>query len=127
VYKHLKYKEMAFISISYSEPETSSYRSVNVSLISGEKLVFDSGDFMKDWYFALKYLVNLENWEPISYSSSVDHFIMDGAPYDSAYFRVEVGSGVGVLDFKESKEGIEIFVKSGWVPSWEEFRSYCNN
>ena len=108
------------ISIQYEEPNTNEYQNVTL----GDK-VWDSGDFVKDWFNMTKYMAHLpeEKWEPTMCSSSVDHFIMDGAPYDSAGLR-EV-DGVWVLDY--DIEGVEFFVPKGKRWTWEELKNYCKD
>lgn len=108
------------ISIQYEEPNTNEYKNVKV----GDK-IFDSGDFVKDWYDMKKYIIHLpdDQWEPIMCSSSVDHFIMDGAPYDTANL-VEVD---GVWDLSYESDGVEFFVPEGKRWSWNELRKYCND
>ncbi len=76
--------------------------------------------------------------QPISHSSSVDHFIMDGAPFDSAYLHIVDGKGVlkyvdetdpGYLYTQQDvyEKGIEFFVKEGTQPTWEELKEMYGN
>ena len=86
--------------------------------------VFNTGDFVKDWMHALKWFIEGDFGEHLVNSSSVDHFIMDGAPFDSAY-----------IGFNENKEpylyyewddrGLEVFVPKGMRPTWEELKIMC--
>ena len=48
---------MSFTNISYEEPIQSKYESVEITSFKGEKRIFDSGDFIKDWYDATKYII----------------------------------------------------------------------
>ena len=54
-------------------------------------------------------------------SSSVDHFIMDGAPYDSAYLMFKEGKPYLSYDYDEN--GWEMFVPTGTEPTWEELKN----
>lgn len=126
---------MAVVRINYLEPNPDSYESVKISLYSGEEIIFDSGDFVKDWYQVGKYLSNMENWEPVIHSSSVDHFIMDGAPFDSGYLHIIDDKPILKYPKREGEgwynntdfDGIEVFVKRGEMPTWEEYKEYCNS
>ena len=125
---------MAFISIIYNEPDHNTYDGVALSYGHPEQTkVFFSGDFVKDWYNCMKFIICKEINEPISNSSSLDHFIMDGAPFDSAYL---VGHDdeweLYVIDRKDPDwfvkipKGIEFFIKDGTAPTWAELKQYCN-
>jgi len=107
-------------------------------MVSGEKFIFDSGDFVKDWAFAKNKFVEFEDELQLSQSSSVDHFIMDGANYDSSYLHVE--DGKPVLKYIDTTDpnylwtqkniyenGWEYFVPKGNNFTWEELRKYCHN
>lgn len=116
-----------FISIDYDESNTDDYQRVNLSeSFSDKKWKFDSGDFVKDWFNAIKHMIVEcpDETFQATYSSSVDHFIMDGAPFDSMYLHFE---GDEVVFNKEYKDGIEIFVKRGTEPSWKELKDYCKD
>jgi hypothetical protein len=120
---------MAFISISYDEPNTAKYQSVSASLMFKEdKREFTSGNFVKDWYDAIKFLIHeSEDGEPWSQSSSVDHFIMDGAPFESAYLVRDNLIGTYQLSYRDenSESGIEFFVEKGTRPTWDELKELC--
>lgn len=110
-------------SINYNETDQNSYKYVK----TGDK-IFDSGDFVRDWYYSMKYIIHLEDseWEPQSHSSSVNHFIMDGDKYDSAYLaETEDGSFDLVYDY--NGKGIEFFVPAGEKWTWKELRKYCGD
>lgn len=134
---------MAVIGINYDEGNKKNlgYKSVDISYSSlKKKKVFNSGDFVKDWYDCLKFIItnNILNEEPITYSSSVDHFIVDGAPFESAYLHIK--NKVTELKYVDHtdknyiytqtdiyEEGIELFVKKGTKPTWEELRKICRD
>lgn len=104
--------------------------------VSGENYEFNSGDFIKDWALAKKKFTEFEDEGYFSHSSSVDHFIMDGAEYDSAYLHVE--NGIPILKYLDRSEkdwlwtqrdvyenGWEYFVPKGKKLTWEELKEYC--
>jgi hypothetical protein len=98
---------------------------------NGLKKSFNSGDFIKDWWDMRKYVIIERNNSIIMCSSTVDHFIMDGAPYDSTYLHMIDGKPILKYihpdDYKTNKyieisEGIEFFVPEGTKPTWEELK-----
>ena len=109
------------------------YESVELSISGSDRIIFSSSNFIKDWYDAKKkYLENDE--DPVfCHSSSVDHFFMDGAKYDSAYLHVVDGSPVlKYLDRTKEDwyldpigEGWEFFVNEGETPTFEELKEFC--
>ena len=105
-----------------------------------EKFIFNSGNFVKDWFQAkMKYAKEIQEIEPyLSGSSTCDHFIMDGAKYGSAYLHIEEGKAVlkyvDTTDpdylFTQSdiyENGWEMFVEPGTKPTWEELKKSCTN
>ena len=87
---------MAVISINYGDHKkpNQTYKHVSISSSrSAKKKVYRSGYFVKDWYMAKRYymlILDKAGNEPMfSQSSSVDHFIMDGAKFTSAYLHME--------------------------------------
>lgn len=117
---------MSFTSIDYNEPDPKTYKSVKLSSsFTDNKKVFDSGDFVKDWYNRVKDIIQ-DNSEPFhTCSSSIDHFIMDGAPFDSCRLKFDVDENPYLC--YESNDGIEFFVKKGTTPTWLELRELCGD
>jgi hypothetical protein len=120
---------MAVIGINYKEFSPGDYESVRIRYGAGltKEEVFASGDFVKDWYNCNRFIFeqNLNETEThFSNSSSVDHFIMDGAPFKSLYLYEDNGS-VKLLPYEADRPGVEYFVKEGENPTWEELRAYC--
>lgn len=136
---------MAFISITYdggNEYDEDDniiekpiiYRSVNLKTRK-EQYTFDSGNFVTDWFNALKkYALDHDN-EPLSGSSSVDHFIFDGAKYDSAYLHIINKQPVlRYIDHSDPNyiftqgdiydNGSEYFVPQGLQPTWDKLKAY---
>lgn len=121
---------MAVISINYNESSKKKdldYKSVRISYSNLKKTkIFNSGSFVKDWYDCNKFVITkLSGKEHIMHSSTVNHFIMDGAKFDSAYL-IEVEEKPALV-YKYNDEGIEFFVVKGTKPTWLELRSLCGN
>jgi hypothetical protein len=130
---------MSVISINYQDGNTENlgYKSVEVSYnLFKDRKFFESGDFIRDWYYAMKFIIQeMPEGEHLSFSSSVDHFIMDGAPYTSAYLHIE--DGVAVLKYLDETDanyiytqeavyrGIEFFVAENTQPTWKELKEIC--
>ena len=96
-----------------------------------DEKIFDSGGFIKDWYECNKFIIfDLCDKEGhFSNSSSVDHFIMDGAPFESAYLKTNDDGDTWYLDYEYDhlNKGIEFFVKKGTQPTWEELKECCGD
>ncbi len=133
---------MGYISINYEDGTATGYESVELHYGRGEnevKRIFNSGNFLKDWYDMRKVMITEVDGEGhYSHSSSVDHFIMDGAPYESAYLHVIDGKAVLLYvdetqpDYLWSQShvyenGIEFFVEEGTKPTWEELKELYSN
>ena len=112
------------ISINYNEPNTDTYKSVTLTLMEGIKTEFKTGDFVKDWFNCNKHIAFLDIEEHISHSSSVDHFIMDGAPYRSAYLHIFSGEPTLEYEYSEDHSG-EFFVPARAYWTWEDLKEYC--
>lgn len=125
---------MAVISINYNDGGNPlGYESVEISFnFSKDKKIFNTGDFIQDWYDMRKFMffeMDSSNEPFTSHSSSVDHFIMDGAPYESAYLKpVDKGKNdEWFLDYEYDHQntGWEFFVPEGTKPTWEELKIMC--
>lgn len=128
---------MGFINIKYIEPLPARYESVEYKSTDGKK-IFNSGDFVKDWYDMMKFILMEEPDESYYvFSSSVDHFIMDGAPFDCAYLHMVEEKPVLKYFDKTNPNwfhdidgiggGVEFFVPENTKPTWEELRELCND
>ena len=122
---------MAVISIDYNDGNKKDlgYRSIDVSYNNlKSKKVFNSGNFVKDWYDCIKFCITkIQNTEPKMHSSSVNHFFMDGAKYDSAYLVVTKEKTSLSYDSEMHGENIELFVEENTTPTWEELRKICGD
>lgn len=124
---------MAVINIDYDDgnKQNLGYKSVEVlyGKNTNEKKVFDSGNFVKDWFNCIKFcMLDIPKKEyPVMFSSSVDNFIMDGALYDSAYFIYENSANGEHLKYGNEWDGkgIEHFVPRGTKPTWKELKEMC--
>jgi hypothetical protein len=114
---------MSFTTINYEEPNPKTYKSVEIHDFDDNITKFESGDFVKDWYDLTKFLLtNLINEPFHTHSSSVDHFIMDGAPFDSMYLGFDDETKTPILSDDYDDGGVELFVKKGTKPTWNELR-----
>ena len=116
---------MAFITINYDDGDGSTYESVEIHYGDNEKKIFASGNFVKDWWDMRKFMIQnlLDSEYAFSCSSSVDHFIMDGAPYDSAYLKTnDEGKPYFAYGNEHCDDGIEFFVPEGTQPTWDELK-----
>lgn len=116
---------MAVRDIKYEEGTDTGYEYVEISYGDNEVKKFDSGDFVKDWFACMKFITFSDINEPIMNSSSVDHFIMDGAPYDSAYLVPQAGGSY--LSYEYIEDGLEFFIPKGTKPTWEELKTKCDD
>ena len=131
---------MAVSGVNYDEGNEKDlgYRSVYLHYGKDKEKLFKSGNFVKDWWDLRKYQIQkLSKSEPhFSHSSTVDHFIMDGAPYDSAYLHMVDDKAVLKYVDRTKKNylyeqqdvyegGIEFFVPEGTQPTWEELKEMC--
>jgi len=80
-----------YTTINYDDGNTENlgYKSVEIHFGKDEKKFFATGNFVKDWYDMRKFMIQtlMDSETHFCHSSSVDNFIMDGAPYDSAYLH----------------------------------------
>ena len=92
-----------------------------------KKKIFNSGNFVVDWYNCIKFIaIELQDSKELFlFSSSVDHFIMDDAPYDIAYLIKK--NNKHLLTYKDNGEGLKFFVNKNEKPSWKELNDYCEN
>lgn len=122
---------MAVVGINYEEGSRKKdlgYKSVRIAYDNVNKVkIFDSGDFVKDWYRCNEFIAkNLVDSEPFfANSSSVDHFIMDGANFDSMYLTIKDDKPLLYTEYDGN--GQEIFVNKGKTPTWEEYKKYCKS
>jgi hypothetical protein len=109
------------------------YESVYLYTNKGE-FIFNSGNFIKDWFDAKKkYVQEFSENESLSGSSSCDDFIVDGAKFDSAYLHMD--GEIPILKYLDRTQeypfisdivsGFEMFVPEGTQPTWEELKEMC--
>jgi len=127
---------MAVIGINYNDGGNPlGYESVFISCTDGKEFIFDSGDFVKDWYDAIKKFIT-EVGESLSHSSTCNHFQGDGGKFDSGYLHmIDDKPILKYLDTSEEnwsltqkdvyEDGIEFFVPEGTEPTWGELKEMC--
>jgi hypothetical protein len=126
---------MAVYGINYDEGNEKDlgYKSVDISYGNlKEQKIFNSGNFVKDWYDLVKFII-MELSKTESHfigSSSTDHFFMDGAKFDEAYLvdGIVNGETKSVLKYdgnNEEEDGILFYVPEGTQPTWAELKEMC--
>lgn len=120
---------MAVTGINYTEPDPTTYKSVYIHYGEGKEKIFNTGDFVKDWYDHTRYIImTLSKKEAyFSGSSSIDHFIMDGAPYRSAWLIFDDTGARLSYNNKDFNHNIELFVHKGERPSWKTLKRKYND
>lgn len=127
---------MAVIGIRYKEGTPGEeYRGIYISYHDknhgGKERIFFTGNFVKDWYAHNKWIADemegeLKYEHHFSNSSSVDHFIMDGAPYISKYLKFKGKNPYLTSEYDFKHPGTEVFLPEGkgyWT--WIEYKKYC--
>ena len=71
-----------FLNVDYEDGEQSTYKALEVSVDGGEDKIFDSGDITIDY---IDYIHWIAEGCTVAYSSSWDHFFMDGDKYKTLY------------------------------------------
>ncbi len=113
------------ISIEYEDgnPQVGEQSVSIFGSLTGDK-VFDTGDFVKDWYNAMEFaLKNLKKLESLSFSSSVYHFVSDGALYEEKYLSV-TGEKPELIDTQKKEGDILMFIPKGRSMTWKELKTY---
>lgn len=125
---------MAVISINYDEGNNNDlgYKSLEISYANlSEKKIFDSGNFIKDWYDLNKFIIlKLSGTEYFfSMSSSIDQFFTDGANdlYDIAYLYNNefISELLYNIDYIDADKYIKFYVHKGTTPTWGELKKMC--
>ena len=122
---------MAVISITYDDGKTTEaignsslqelgYKSVDILYGDNQNKSFNSGNFVKDWFLATKFLVT-EHPESLAHSSSVDHFIMDGADFR----KVWLDSTNIKLIYDPIPRVLTFFMPKGATWNWQELKELC--
>jgi len=121
---------MAVRGIIYNEGGNPlNYEAVTISTTDNGDHKWDSGDFVRDWYFSTKFiLMGGLKGEVGCNSSSVDHFIMDDAPFESVYLIFDEGNNPTLTNqYDLDGHNIELFVPTGTQLTWEELRDVCGD
>jgi len=121
--------------INYQPGDVDSYESVQVLYDFKKKVkTFDSGDFVRDWYYAIKFKLSLDKLDfDFEVSDTINNFIVDGAPFDIVWLRRYHAYKVTVpylTDYSGNSEWPKnsmFFVEKGTTPSWEELREMCDD
>lgn len=121
---------MAVVKINYEEGDQSTYRGVEI--LYGKSLdeikVFNTGDFVQDWYDHTKFIIHelMDTEYHISNSSTVDQFIISGDKYDPVYLYNIEGNIWELLPLEKydvvRMSAVEFFVHKGENLTWEEMQ-----
>jgi len=126
---------MAVINIVYTEPNVKTYKYVEISYRkAGENKtkIFNSGNFVRDWYDLNKWVAQNQETElgdeyAYAASSSVDHFITDGAPYIARYLKLDENNKPYLdSNFDFIDQGTEFFIPEEVDWTWEQLKEYAN-
>lgn len=117
---------MAVLRINYDDGSKTpdlGYKGVELITRNKHTFKFESGNFVKDWFEAKKKYIDFAEDELfLSHSSSVNHFIMDGANFDSAWLIWDNDTTNPRLVYEFDENGWEMFVPKGTKPTWEELK-----
>ncbi len=124
---------MAVYGINYDEGNEKDlgYESIRIHYGKDEEKLFNSGNFVKDWFDLIKFIImELSKTEyHFTGSSDVDHFHMDGGDklYDEAYLvdTVVDGETKSVLSYEYDEDAIKFYVPKGTQPTWNELKEMC--
>ena len=115
---------MAVISVNYNEGGDLKYLETSI-YHNGESIDYDSGDFVKDWYDALKFILcgGLYEEYHIAFSPSVLNFISDTGLYDTLYLRSidSEGNSWELIDTYDEL-AFQFFVPKGKRYTWKQFK-----
>lgn len=122
---------MSVFSIEYDGKNSSiNYSHIEIDLLVGYETQikeFRSGNFCKDWFDMIKFMVKDSNNNHFVGSSSVDHFRMDGGTKNYYLKKLFVGSTPTLRNVQEDL-GITIWVSEELKDaSWEEVKNYYEN
>ena len=83
----------SFLTVDYDEVNASSYKGLILSLDNGQKIQFNTGDPLIDWYDFGRFMYGGKahelGIESCGCSSNVDHWFMDGDQFVEKYFDPE--------------------------------------
>lgn len=123
---------MAVFTINYDEgnKENLNYKSIEIHYDSlKQKKMFDSGNFVKDWFDLIKFVITeLSKTEiHITSSSTIDHFFMDGADklYDKVYLNIINNEATLCYDLDDNDEDYYLYVSKDTQPTWKELKEMC--
>lgn len=86
---------------------------------------FESGDFIKDWYNAIRFIAKFLCDYDINYSTGIQDFIGLCDLYDKAYLLNSGGMWQLTKDKPETDKYFQLYIEKGQCPEWEEFKNYC--
>lgn len=126
---------MAVYSINYDEGKGNDlgYKSLEISYANlTKKKLFDTGNFIKDWYGLIKFMVLELSASELFFSgsSSIDHFFTDGGNklYDVAYlYSDEISELKYNINYMDEDKYLKFYVPKGTTPTWGELKKMCDD
>lgn len=115
---------VGFLRVNYDEGDASTYEGLELSLTDYEtteesKHSYNSGNLRKDFHDFIKYIKDVENIYRINFSSSYDHFWMDGG--DKTYKEIHVNENLEFQD-KEDENTFRIILRHD--DTYKNFKEY---
>ena len=110
----------AFLSIDFKEGNQLTYRGIDVQL-DEEKVRFDTGNITVDFIDYIHWIGD-RKFEYVCYSSSWNHFFMDGKKYKRLYINHFLNNKV-ITDLNDCDNAIEYPVPLE-INSFKELKKY---
>ncbi|MFA5067644.1 MAG: hypothetical protein WC466_06350 [Candidatus Izemoplasmatales bacterium] len=127
----------AVIIVNYEQEKEFKFKYKSITLsFSKNKKNFCVGNFIKDWFDCMKFVIQ-KQMSPICFSSSVDHFVSDSKLFDSAYLHLENNNKPTLMYIDKTdpswienqkhifENHIEFFVNKNTKPTWDQLKIYC--
>ena len=117
---------LGFITVDYDEPDSSTYRGLKLSLDKVDHN-FNSGNLAKDYNDLMKFLGTLSDEEfpaMLTFSSSYDHFWMDGGADKYKEMYVNKDFRLNELPLNDNEYLFRIIVENSTLPlsNFNEFK-----
>lgn len=115
-----------FLHVDYDERNQESYRGLDL-VINDKAFKFDTGNIIVDWVEHILHIIKTIPKEEIlqlNYSSTVDHFIMDGDLFELVVFKDD-----GSIEDPEKinelhHEGEPLYVINDKIKTFHELKKY---
>lgn len=116
------------VGIVYREPDQSTYEAIQVHRDGSMVASFNSGDPIVDWIDLCKWLAEIEACH-FMWSSSVDHFFMDGGGYTNLYVDHSNDENVAFTTEQVIDNGIDTdelaeYIINDDIKTFDELKAY---